>query len=120
MCIRDSSYKLVYLHIENQLTGLGMYDMINKTILHVYKSGGETMKKKRMIAVLLTAAMAATMFTGCKTKAPESESTESKADSGKKAVSYTHLDVYKRQLLPCVYLILTVRLHAGPGISRPD
>ena len=46
------------------------------------------MKKKRMIAVLLTAAMAATMFTGCKTKAPESESTESKADSGKKVLTF--------------------------------
>ena len=46
------------------------------------------MKKKRMIAVMLTAAMAATMFTGCKTKAPESESTESKTDSGKKVLTF--------------------------------
>ena len=44
--------------------------------------------KKRGLAVLLTAALAVSMFAGCGSGS---------ASGGGKAVSYTHLDVYKRQ-----------------------
>ena len=54
------------------------------------------MKKRIAATAILTAAVMA-LSAGCGQKAAPTEGTGENAGSAKETVSYTHLDVYKRQ-----------------------
>ena len=63
------------------------------------------MRRKKCLATLTMAAMVAASLAGC-------------SSSGEKTVSYTHLDVYKRQLIQRLEVLSSVGIERNSDTDR--